>query len=151
MRENVVVTAVTAGLPVPVTVKVYVPVVVPAAELPEGASQKSPHADKTLSAANAAMADSIRRQVRRRAGIPRKTTNAKTALPAPNHVPSLGRRRGRINWLVVAAVVAMVAVTVPLVFVELSTTVVGEMEQVGSSTAPDGEVVSAQASVAVPA
>jgi hypothetical protein len=52
---------------------------------------------------------------------------------------------------VVAAVVVMVAVTVPLVFVELSTTVEGEMEQVGLSTAPDGEDVSAHASVAVPA
>ena len=125
--------------------------VVPAAELPEGASQKSPHADKRLRAANAAPADSIRRQVRRRAGIPRKTTNAKTALPAPSHVPWLGRGRGRINWLVVAAVVVMVAVTVPLVFVVLSNTVEGEMEQVGWSTAPDGEDVSAHASVAVPA
>jgi FlaG/FlaF family flagellin (archaellin) len=51
---------------------------------------------------------------------------------------------------VVAAVVVMVAVTVPLVVVALSATVVGEMEQEGSSTAPDGEVVSAQASEAVP-
>ena len=47
--------------------------------------------------------------------------------------------------------VVMVAVTVPLVLVVLSTTVEGEMEQVGWSTAPDGEDVSAQASVAVPA
>jgi len=124
-------------------------VVVPAAELPEGASQKSPHADKMLSAANAAMAHSIRLQVRRRAGIPRNTTNANAVLPAPSHVPWL--ERGRINCVVVAAVVVMVAVTVPLVFVELSTTVEGDREQVGLSTAPDGEDVSAQVSDAVPA
>ena len=141
----------TDGLPVPVTVKVYVPVVVPAAELPEGASQKSPHADKMLSAANAAMAHSIRLQVRRRAGIPRNTTNANAVLPAPSHVPWLRRGRGRINCAVEAAVVVMVAVTVPLVLVELSTTVEGEMEQAGRSAAPDGEDVSAQVSDAVPA
>jgi len=102
-----------------------------------------------LSAANAAMAHSIRLKVRRRAGIPRNTTNANAVLPAPSHVPWL--ERGRINCVVVAAVVVMVAVTVPLVFVELSTTVEGEMEQAGRSAAPDGEDVSAQASVAVPA
>jgi hypothetical protein len=51
---------------------------------------------------------------------------------------------------VVAAVVATVAVTVPLVEVELKATVVGDSEQVGASTAPEGELVSAQVSEAVP-
>jgi hypothetical protein len=51
---------------------------------------------------------------------------------------------------VVAAVVATVAETVPLVDVELNETVVGESEQLGTSTAPEGELVSAQVSEAVP-
>jgi hypothetical protein len=51
---------------------------------------------------------------------------------------------------VVGAVVVTVAVTVPLVAEELNATVVGESAQVGKSTAPDGDVVSAQVSVAVP-
>jgi hypothetical protein len=51
----------------------------------------------------------------------------------------------------VAAVDANVAVTVPLVVVVLNVTEVGEREQLGKSTAPEGEVVRAQFSVAVPA
>ena len=50
----------------------------------------------------------------------------------------------------VAAVVVIVAVTVPLVDVELKATVVGDKVQAGKSTAPDGEDVRAQVSVAVP-
>jgi hypothetical protein len=52
--------------------------------------------------------------------------------------------------VLVAAVVEMVAVTLPLVEDELSATVVGESAQVGTSTAPVGDAVSAQFTVAVP-
>jgi hypothetical protein len=51
---------------------------------------------------------------------------------------------------VVAAVVATVAITVPLVLVELNATVVGDREHVGKSTAPEGELVSTHVSDAVP-
>lgn len=51
----------------------------------------------------------------------------------------------------VAAVVVIVAVEVPLVLVELNATVVGERVQLGTSAALAGDVVRAQASVAVPA
>jgi hypothetical protein len=59
---------------------------------------------------------------------------------------------GRASGVVVevVAVVVIVAVTVPLVDVELKATVVGDKVQAGKSTAPDGEDVSAQVSVAVP-
>jgi hypothetical protein len=50
----------------------------------------------------------------------------------------------------VGAVVVTVAVTVPLVAEELNATVVGESAQAGKSTAPEGDAVSLQASVAVP-
>jgi len=50
----------------------------------------------------------------------------------------------------VAAVVVTVAETVPVVEVELNETVVGESEQLGTSTAPEGELVSAQVRDAVP-
>jgi hypothetical protein len=52
--------------------------------------------------------------------------------------------------VVVAAVEVMVAVTVPLVELELNATVDGESAQLGTSTAPEGDVVSAQVSEAVP-
>jgi hypothetical protein len=55
-----------------------------------------------------------------------------------------------MSCVVVAAVVVMVAVTDPLVLVELNVTVEGASEQLGKSTAPAGEVVSAHATVAVP-
>jgi hypothetical protein len=43
----------------------------------------------------------------------------------------LPRGPGRTSWLVVAAVVVTVAVTVPLVEVELKAILVGESEQAG--------------------
>jgi len=51
---------------------------------------------------------------------------------------------------VVAAVVVIVAVTLPVVVVELNVAVEGEREQLGWSTAPEGLEVSEQLSVAVP-
>jgi hypothetical protein len=54
--------------------------------------------------------------------------------------------------VVVAAVVLIVAVTLPVVVVELSATEELESAHVGTSTAVEGlEVVSVQVSVAVPA
>jgi hypothetical protein len=66
----------TAGLPVPVTVKVYAPGVVPV--LP-------PQADSELIAAISAKAPSIARQPRRLAGIPRNASIASTAPLEPIH------------------------------------------------------------------
>lgn len=76
---------------------------------------------------------SMERQVRRRAGIPKKRTKARTAPePAPSQplpLPNLGTIRSAV-----AATLVMVAVAVPLVVPELSAT--GEplvTEQVGAS------------------
>jgi hypothetical protein len=116
---------------------------------PAGACQKSPQPAKPASAAITRIPLSIDRQLRRRAGTPKKASKASTA-PPPSHFLPLPRGLGRSSWAVVAAVVATVAVTVPLVEVELKATVVGDSEQVGASTAPEGELVSAQVSEAVP-
>jgi hypothetical protein len=59
-------------------------------------------------------------------------------------------RREESVVVLVAAVVVTVAVTLPLVEDELNATVVGESVQVGASTAPVGDAVSAQFNVAVP-
>jgi hypothetical protein len=84
----VVVTAVgTAGAPVPVTVNVYAPAVVPPAVFPAGACQKSPQPAKPARAAITRIALSIDRQLRRRAGIPKKTSNANTAPPPIHSLP----------------------------------------------------------------
>jgi hypothetical protein len=117
-------------------------------EFPPGASQKSPHEHKPPRTAISATAPSIARQPRRRAGIPRKKSKAITAPPlAPIHPP----RRGRTSWLLVAAVLATVAVSVPLVALALSTTVELESAQVGASVTVEGlDEVSEQLSVAVP-
>jgi hypothetical protein len=99
-----------------------------------------------------ATAPNNERQLRRRDGIPRKTRKARTAPPpAPNHPLALGCRAGLVSWLVVGAVVEIVAVTVPVVLLDDKVTEEGEREQVGASTALEGEVVTAQVSVAVPA
>ena len=146
-------TAVTVGSPVPVTVNVYVPAVVPFAVFPPGACQKSPQPARPPSAAMIAKAPSIDRQLRRRAGIPKSTRKASVMpLPAPIHPLPVAGRSGCTSWVVVVtgAVVVTVAVTVPLVAEELNATVVGDSAQVGKSTAPVGDAVSAQVSVAVP-
>ena len=144
----------TAGSPVPLTVKVYVPAVVPSAVSPPGACQKSPQPARPPSATMRATAHSIDRQLRRRDGIPRKTRKAITAPPpAPTHARFLPRPLDREKSVVVlvGAVVVIVAVTLPLGVDELNATVVGDSAQVGTSTALVGDVVSAQFSVAVPA
>ena len=129
------------------------PAVVPEAEeFPPGASQKSPHPAKLPNTAITASALSIERQPRRRAGIPRKTRRASTAPPVPIHPLPLRRGPGCTIWLLVAAVEAIVAVTVPLVVLELNATVEGERVQLGASVTVDGlEDVSEQLRVAVPA
>ena len=124
----------------------------PPAVFPAGACQKSPHADMPPRAIINATAPNNERQLRRRDGIPRKTRKARTAPPpAPNHPLALGCRAGLVSWLVVGAVVEIVAVTVPVVLLDDKVTEEGEREQVGASTALEGEVVTAQVSVAVPA
>jgi hypothetical protein len=64
---------------------------------------------------------------------------------------ALGCRAGLVSWLVVGAVVEIVAVTVPVVVVDDKVTGEPEREHVGRSTALEGDVVSEQVSVAVPA
>jgi hypothetical protein len=78
---NVVVGAgVTVGLPVPVTVKVYIPGVVPALGVDE-LLLLPPQAARLPNAANISRTTSIERQLRRRAGTPRKSKKARTAPP----------------------------------------------------------------------
>jgi hypothetical protein len=99
-----------------------------------------------------ATAPSIDRQMRRRAGIPSRIRSARTAPPpAPPHplpLPGLGVVNA---LLLLGAVVDTVTVAVPLVVVVLSVTVELPPEQVGGSVAPEGDWVSAQVSVTVPA
>ena len=91
---NVVVGAgVTVGFPVPVTMKVYVPADVPGLLFEPPLVTLPPQADKLPSAVITIRIPSIERQLRRRAGIPRKTRSASTAPPpAPAQPPpgSLG-------------------------------------------------------------
>ena len=76
---------VTVGFPVPVTVKVYVPAVVPG--LLWVVVGVPPQAARLPSAAISTRMPSIDLQPRRRAGIPRKSRRANAApLPAPNRL-----------------------------------------------------------------
>jgi len=124
-----------ASLPVPVTVKTYVPVVVPAVPvvlLVFEEEEPPPQALRLPSSVINTRTPSIDRQPRRRAGIPRKTTKARSAPPAAPKTPRfLPGSFGETRLLVVAAVVLIVAVAVPLVVLELSATVVGLIEQLG--------------------
>ena len=87
-------------------------------------------------------------QLRRRAGIPRKTRNAKTAPPpAPSRpLPPAGLRSSET----VAAVVVTESVPLPDVLEALSE-MVPLGEQLGRFEAPLGELVSEQLSETVPA
>lgn len=111
------------------------------------------HAVRLPSATISARTPSIARQLRRRAGMPRKTSNARTVpLPVPAHLlplPSLGQ----FNPLLLTAVVVTVAVGVgvPIIDPEAKVTVEPfKKEQLGRSVAPMGDEVSAQARVTVP-
>jgi hypothetical protein len=126
------------------------PEVVPFAVSPDGDCQKFAQPARPPRIAIRMTAPSSDRPFRRD-GIPSRTMKASAAPPpAPIHprLPFPGRARGVV--VEVAAVVVIVAVTVPLVDVELKATVVGDKAQAGKSTAPDGEDVNAQVSVAVP-
>lgn len=101
-------------------------------------------------------APNIVRQLRRRAGIPKNSSNASTAPPpAPSQPlpgqPLSGPILGRTSSLLVAAVVLTVTVPVPLVVVSLSAIPEPDTAQVGRSVAPLGDEVSAQLKVTVPA
>lgn len=91
---------------------------------------------------------SMARQLRRRAGTPKKNSIASTApAPAPNRpLPPTGLRSSDV----VAGVVATESEAVPEVAVALSAMVPLD-EQVGRLEAPVGEPVSEQLSDTVPA
>jgi hypothetical protein len=143
----VVGTGETATLPVPVTVKVYVPAVVP--EVPVEPVLPLPQAVRLPSAVINTRMPSMERQLRRRAGIPRKTRKASIA-PPPAPAQPLPGSFGTASDAV-AAVVLTVTVAVPLVVVELSVTVLLPLEQLGRYVAPEGYDVNAHVSVTVPA
>ena len=97
------------------------------------------------------IAPTIDRQLRRRAGIPKNSSNASTAPPPAPIQPFPGPIFGRTSSLVLAAVVPTVTVAVPLVVDELNVTVWLPFEQLGRSVAPDGDEVSAHVIVTLPA
>jgi hypothetical protein len=91
-----------------------------------------PQAAMLPSAAITTRTPSIDRQLRRRAGIPRKSRKARTAPPpAPAHPRPLPGSFGEASAALVAAVVFSSTVAIPLVMLELSVTVVGLIEQLG--------------------
>lgn len=129
---------VTAGVPVPVTVKIYMPELVPGFLLPVAV-----HAERLQKAAISRSAPSRARQEQRRAGIPKKTSMARTAPPpALAQPPTRGFSR--------AAALVVLTETVAVAVVALSVMLESEAMQEGRSMAPEGEEVSAQASVTVP-
>jgi hypothetical protein len=82
---------VTVGFPVPVTVKVYVPGDVPEVPVePPPMLPPPPQAARLPSAAIMIRTISIERQLRRRAGIPKKSKKAKTAPPPAPDQPLPG-------------------------------------------------------------
>jgi hypothetical protein len=142
---------VTEGLPVPVTVKVYAPAVVPGLLWPPPPPLLPPHPAKLPSTTIATRTPSIDRQLRRRAGMPMNTRNASSAPAPPPVQPRPLPNLGQANALLEAAVVFTVTVAVPLVVPELRFTAELAPEQVGRSVAPVGDEVSAQVSVTAPA
>ena len=92
------------GLPVPVTVKVYLLAVVP--ELPDPVKVLCPpQAVRPPNAAINSKRPSIDRQLRRRAGIPRNTRNARTAPPPTLRCGSESHHQPRADAQVVLVVV----------------------------------------------
>jgi len=106
-----------------------------------------PQAARPPNAAINSRRPSIDRQLRRRAGIPRKTWNASTA-PASGQarllLPTLGHASRMLLTAVVVTVMAVVPVVVPPPRVTLLPV------QVGRSGASSGDEVGAQARVMVP-
>jgi hypothetical protein len=111
----------------------YVPAVVPGVPVePPPPLPPPPHAVMLPSAAIMIRTTSIDLQLRRRAGIPRKSRKARTAPPpAPAQPRPLPGSFGEASAALVAAVVLSAMVAVPLVMLELSVTVVGLIEQLG--------------------
>lgn len=103
------------------------------------------------SAAMSTKTPSIDRQLRRRAGVTRSTRNARTAPPAPAQPLPFPPALGHTSIALLAEVELTVMVAVPVVAPPLRATVELPPEQVGRFVAPEGDVVSAQASVTVPA
>jgi len=125
-------TGVTEGVPVPVTVKMYVPAVVPGVPVLVVVLPPPPHAVRLPNAAITTRTPSIDRQLCRRAGIPRKSRKARTAPPpAPAQPRPLPGSFGEASAALVAAVVFSSTVAIQLVMLELSVTVAGLIEQLG--------------------
>jgi hypothetical protein len=114
-----------------------------------GGSQKPLQPVKLASTATTTAHPSIDRQPRRLAGIPSSARHANSKpLPAPAHPgPLLVPGRSAAEGTLVDTVI----VAVPLVAEALSVTVELLAVQVGSVVAPEGDAVSVQASVTVPA
>ena len=142
---------VTEGLPVPVTVNVYVPAVVPGVVVPPPPPPAPPPPQPAIvpSATITTSTPISDRQLDRLAGIPRNTRNARMAPPPAPAKPGPLRRPGR-DIAVVAAVVPIVTVAVPVVDVPVSETVELPLEQVGTCVAPAGLDVRAQLMETVP-
>jgi hypothetical protein len=142
---------VNAGLPVPVTVNVYVPAVVPGVIVPPPPPPPPPPQPEILPSATITTSIPISDgQFLLLDGIPRNTRNARIApspAPASPELPPWPCR----EIAVAGAVVPTVTVAVPVVAVPLSVTVELPLEQEGKCVAPAGLVVNAQLIVTVPA
>lgn len=99
-----------------------------------------------LSRTKTAASDPISaRQLRRRAGIPKKTSKARTVAPAPSQPLPRGRVRAATG-----AVVMKVSVTLPLLVVELSVTGDPVTLQLGTLTAFAGVLLTAHVTATLP-
>jgi len=136
-----------AGVPVPVTVKVYIPEVVPGFPPPPPPPPPPPQAAMLPSAIISNITPSMARQPRRFAGMPIISSKARAKpSPAPSQPPTFGFTSDAVFAVVDTAAVA-VPPGVPLA------KVMGEpalIEQVGRFVAPLGELVRAHASVTGP-
>jgi len=139
---------VIAGVPVGVTVKVYVPAVVPGfPPPPPPLLPPPPQAAMLPIARNIRSIPNIARHPRLRAGTPRKTSKARTAV-----LPVSTQRFicGFAKEAEVAAVVLTVAVAVPLVVEALRATGEPVTLHVGAFVAPAGELVRVHATLTEP-
>ena len=137
-------------MPVGVTVKVYVPEVVPGFPPPPPPllPPPPPQAAMLPMVSSNAIIPHVALHPRRRAGMPRKTRNARTAVPPVCAQPLTC---GFAREAEVAAVVFTVAVAVPVVLEAVRE--IGEpvTVQVGEFVAPTGELVREQARLTDPA
>jgi hypothetical protein len=137
-----------ASFPVPVTVRVYVPGVVPEFVVPF--VELPPQPTEMPMTVNSKTAPNADIDFRRLPGIPKHVTKKRTAtVPKPLHSFGPGSL-GQTVALLLAPVVVTDTVTVAVVVPELSVAV-PLLEQFGGSTAPLGPEVTAQVNVMVPA